>query len=247
MILIAALAFFAQTFEVATIKPAAADKSGRYIKMLGAHRFTAKSYTLKMLVQAAYNLSPQAVSGGPAWIDTDQFDVIAGTPGEVRPNLDGQMAMLRNLLADRFELKFHREPKTLPVYALTVSKGGLKIKETTAAPDALPELTNVLYPDHVFLPARNATIAQFVSMMQRAVLDRPVMDRTGLNGNRYDFDLEWTPDETQFGGHAPQGTADPPKPDLFAAFQQQLGLRLETTKAPVETLVVDHVSRPSEN
>jgi uncharacterized protein (TIGR03435 family) len=96
------------------------------------------------------------------------------------------------------------------------------------------------------LPARNATMAQFASIMNRAILDRPVVDKTGLSG-KYDFDLEWTPDETQFGGQVPQGTPEHPKPDLFAALQQQLGLRLEATKGPIEALVIDRVERPSEN
>jgi uncharacterized protein (TIGR03435 family) len=90
-------------------------------------------------------------------------------------------------------------------------------------------------------------MAQFASMMQRAVLDRPVVDKTGLSG-RYDFELDWTPDDTQFGGQGPPAAAEiPVKPDLFAAMQQQLGLRLEAAKGPAEVLVVDKVVRPSEN
>jgi uncharacterized protein (TIGR03435 family) len=90
-------------------------------------------------------------------------------------------------------------------------------------------------------------MAQLASMMQRAVLDRPVLDKTGLSG-KYDFDLEWTPDETQFGGQGPPGAPEIPlKPDLFAALQQQLGLRLEAAKGPVEVLVIERVERPSEN
>jgi uncharacterized protein (TIGR03435 family) len=238
-------------FEVATIKPSARDSGGRYIRMQSAHRFFAKDYSLKALVGAAYNLTPQAISGGPAWIESDRYDIIAGTPGEVRPTLDEQMSMLRSLLADRFKLIFHRERKELSLYALVVSKGGSKLRESAAAPDALPETVSVVYPEsgggvRIVLPARNATMAQFASIMNRAILDRPVVDQTGLSG-RYDFDLEWTPDETQFGGQVPQGTPEHPKPDLFAAIQQQLGLRLDATKGPIEALVIDRVERPSEN
>ena len=166
-------------------------------------------------------------------------------------DLDEQMSMLRNLLADRFKLAFHREPKELSLYALVVAKGGSKLKESTGPPDALPETVSVVYPEsgggvRIVLPARNATMAQFASIMNRAILDRPVVDKTGLSG-KYDFDLEWTPDETQFGGQVPQGTPEHPKPDLFAALQQQLGLRLEATKGPIEALVIDWVERPSEN
>ena len=83
-------------------------------------------------------------------------------------------------------------------------------------------------------------------MMQRSALDRPVVDRTGLTG-RYDFDLEWTPDETQFGGSVPKGNPASPRPELFAAMQEQLGLRLEATKGPIQALVIDRAERPSEN
>ena len=89
-------------------------------------------------------------------------------------------------------------------------------------------------------------MAEFASMMQRAVLDRTVVDKTGLSG-RYDFDLEWAPDETQFGGHEPRETAEATKPGLFGAIQQQLGLRLVAAKGPVEVLVIDRVDRPSAN
>ena len=235
-----------EAFEVATIKPALTPPAGRYIRMQSAHRFYAKNYTLKLLVGAAYNLTPNAISGGPAWIETEPFDILAGTPGELRPNNDEQMAMLRKLLADRFQLTFHREPKQLPVYALTVGKAGSRLKESASDPDAQPDIVNVLFPDHVTLPARNATMAQFTSMLQRAVLDRTVLDQTGLTG-RYDFDLEWTPDETQFAGNGPKATSESTRPDLFAAVQIQLGLRLEATKGPVQTIVIDKVEKPSEN
>ena len=103
----------------------------------------------------------------------------------------------------------------------------------------------VLSPQGVSLPGRNATMAELAAVLQRAALVRPVVDQTGLAG-RYDFTLEWTPDETQFGGTAPPETAESTKPGLFAAIQQ-LGLRLEATKGPIEALVINHVERPSEN
>lgn len=232
-------------FEVATIKPAEPEP-GRYIKMQSAHRFYAKGHTLKSLVCAAYNLNPRSVSGGPAWIESDRYDILAATPGEIRPNLDEQMAMLRKLLTDRFQLTFHHEQKELSFYALTVARSGPKLKESAGAADSQPELISVVYPDHVMLPAKNATVAQFVAMMQRAVLDRPVVDRTGLSG-RFDFTLEWTSDESQFGGALPPPPAEPTKPGLFVALQEQMGLKLEAMKGPVEAMVIDRVERPSEN
>src|SRR3984885_11322882 len=100
------------SFEVATIKPVESEaKSGRYIKMDGANRFVEKNYTLKLLIAAAYDLNPRTISGGPSWVDSDHYDIVAVTPNEVQPTHDEQMTMLRSLLTDRFKLTFHREPK----------------------------------------------------------------------------------------------------------------------------------------
>jgi uncharacterized protein (TIGR03435 family) len=104
----------------------------------------------------------------------------------------------------------------------------------------------VVYPQRIVLPARNATMGDFSSLLQRAILDRPVVDKTGLSG-RYDFDLEWAPDETQFGGDVPAASAEAPAAPLFTAIQQQLGLRLVATRGPVDALIVDKAERPSAN
>jgi uncharacterized protein (TIGR03435 family) len=234
-------------FEVATIKPVDPDaKAGRYIIMQGAHRFVEKAYTLKLLIAAAYDLNPRTISGGPGWIESDHYDIVAVTPGEVRPTHEEQMSMLRNLLTDRFKLTFHREQKVFSIYELEVAKNGPKLKASTASPDDPPALISTVYPQRIVLPARNATMGDLVSLMQRAMLDRPVVDKTGLTG-RYDFDLEWAPDETQFGGEVPVASADAPGLPLFSAIQQQLGLRLEATRGPVAALVVDKAERPSAN
>lgn len=232
------------SFEVATIKPVdPGQRAAVFIRMEGTNRFVAKNYTVKRMIGWAYNLAPRAISGGPGWVEGDHFEIAAVTPGEVRPTMVEQMGMLRGLLADRFELTFHRETKVMPVYALTVAKGGALLKES-AGEGAAP-LLNTVYPDHVGLPARHATMGEFASMLQRAVLDRPVLDQTGLAG-RYDFDLEWTPDDSQFGGELPM-PAEAVWPGLFAAVQQTMGLRLQATNGPVEVLVIDRVQRPSAN
>jgi uncharacterized protein (TIGR03435 family) len=236
-------------FEVATIKPTAADwTGGRYMRMQTAHQFEARGYALRILLSAAYNLTPKAISGGPAWIDSDLYDILAEAPGAVRPTLEEQMTMLKKLLADRFTLTFHREAKEFSIYALTVAKGGPKLVKAASddSPEGSPPLVFRLAPERARLPARNATMTELAWVMQRAAVDRPVVDRTGLTG-RYDFDLEWTPDETQFGGNVPKGNPEPPKPDLFAAMQQQLGLRLEASRGPIDALVIDGVERPTAN
>jgi uncharacterized protein (TIGR03435 family) len=236
------------SFEVATVKPVDSDpKSGRFITMQGANRFVEKDYTLKLLIAAAYDLNPRTISGGPAWIGTDHYDILAVTPGDVRPDHDEQMTMLRNLLADRFKLTFHREPKVFSIYQLKLAKNGPKLKESTArSDDPVVVGPGVVYPQRIVLPGRNATMGNFVSLLQRAILDRPVVDKTGLSG-RYDFDLEWAPDETQFGGDVPPATAAATSPPLFEAIQQELGLKLEATKGPVDALVVDTAERPAAN
>lgn len=234
-------------FEVATIKPVPFNpKASRYIVMQGGNRFVVKGYTLKLLIAAAYDLNPRVISGGPAWLESDHYDILALTPGDVRPAHDEQMRMLRSLLADRFKLTFHRAPKVFSIYVLEIAKGGPKLKESTAPPDEPAALISTVYPQRILLPARNAAMSDFVSVLQRAVLDRPVVDKTGLSG-RYDFDLEWAPDESQFNGDVPPASADAPSPPFFTAIQQQLGLKLEATRGPVEALVVDQVERPTAN
>jgi uncharacterized protein (TIGR03435 family) len=248
--LLFATALLAQSppaFEVATIKPADPDSRGRYITMQSAHQFLARNHTVRTLIMAAYNLHERAVAGGPVWADTERFEITAITPGEGRPTQDQQMAMLRQLLTDRFHLTFHREPKELSVYAIVPAKTGPKLAATTTTPEKAGVLAIHMFPDHAEFPARNARVLDLASVLQRAALDRPVIDRTGLTG-RYDYDLAWTPDESQFGGfRAAEPTNGSPKPDLFAAIQQQLGLRLEATKAPVDVIVIDHVDHPSAN
>ncbi len=238
----------AAAFEVATIKPTALDaKAGRYITMQGTNRFVAKYYTLKLLIAAAYDLSPKVISGGPGWSDDKHFDIEALTPGDTRPARPEQMAMLRTLLNERFKLSFHREAKEFSIYALEVDKGGPKLKESTAAASDPAQLISTVYPPaRIHLPAKNATMGDFVSLMQRALLDRPVVDKTGLTG-RYDFDLDWAPDETQFGGEVPVAPADAQAPPFFTAIEQQLGLRLEAMRGMVEALVIDHAEPPSAN
>jgi uncharacterized protein (TIGR03435 family) len=160
------------------------------------------------------------------------------------------MAMLRALLADRFKLTFHREQKEMSVYALAVAKGGSKVKATTVSPDTSPEgppaLAFTVMAGFLHLPARYASMDEFASLLQRGALERPVVDRTGLEG-RFDFDLEFAIDETLFGGALGRGPDDTTKPSLFVALQEQLGLKLEATRGPVSALVIDHAERPSEN
>ena len=237
-----------QSFEVATIKPVEnGPKTPRFIKFEGTNRFVVRDYNLKLLIAAAYNMNPKTISGGPDWIESDYYDILALTPGQTSPSRDAQMAMLRKLLEDRFKLTFHREQKEFSIYALEVTKDGSKLKATSLSPtDPSSVGPGMVYPQKIVMPAHNATMNDFASLLQRAVLDRPVVDMTGLTG-RYDFSLEWAPDESQFGGELPAASADAPSPPLFQAVQQQLGLKLDARKGPVAAIVIDRVEHPTPN
>ncbi len=232
--------------EVATIKPSKPETQGKGFAVRG-RMFSTLNTSLGDLVTFAYGLHARQITGGPVWLETEKYDLSAQPEGQGQPNEKQWKMMLQKLLADRFKLAFHRDKKELSVYALVVGKTGSKLTKSEGDPNGLPGL---FFRGLGVLPARNATMADFAGVMQTAVLDRPVVDQTGLPG-RYDFTLTWTPDESQFGGLGirvppPADDAAAP-PGLFTAIQEQLGLKLESAKAPVEVLVVDHVEKPSEN
>jgi uncharacterized protein (TIGR03435 family) len=229
------------TFEVSTIRPASPDANGRSFRFVGARRFTANNHTLNEDIGFAYNLTPALISGGPAWADTERYDIVGETPGETRPPNDQVMLMFKALLADRFKLKFHRGQKELSVYNLVVGKNPLKLQEAAGGDPGL--LIQRSSRGTAMLPARNATMAGFASLMQRVVLDRPVVDKTGLTG-KYDFDLEWSTDGTRIGS-VDSGSPES-APDIFTAIQK-FGLKLEATKAMVEVFIIDSAEKPDGN
>ena len=232
-------------FEVATIKPSMPDRPGKLFTVRGRQVLTVNT-TVTDLVVFAYDLHARQVTAGPSWMDTEKFDVTGQPEAQGIPAIPQLRAMIRQLLANRFKLTFHREPRDLPVYALVVASGGPKLARNDSNPNGLPSL---FFKGLGVLPAVNATLGDLAGVMQSAVLDRPVVDKTGLSG-RYDFTLTWTPDESQFasmGVRVPPPAPDATAPGLFTAFQEQLGLRLEPTRAPVEVLVIDTVEKPSEN
>lgn len=231
-------------FEVATVKPVdVGPRAGRTFRMEGDHRWLANNFTLKSLVALAYDLNPRTISGGPAWMDEIHFNIEAVTPGDRRPTRKEQMTMLRALLTERFALKFHRVDKEFSIYELSVAKGGPKLSPA-AHPDADPYLVGVVEPGKIKVPATNVSMEDFASMLQRATLDRPVVDKTGLRGT-YDFTLTWAMDETQYGGELGRAPEDTNEPPLFRAVQEQLGLKLTPTHGMVSSMVVDGAEKPS--
>ena len=182
-------------------------------------------------------------------MENDKYDITGkpDTPGS--PNIPQLKMMLRQLLADRFQLKFHKEQKELSVYAITVAKTGNKMTKNDSDPKGLPGYGGGGVRGMI---VRNSTIADWATILQAGVLDKPVVDQTGLGSQHWDFILKWTPDPAL----APPGVQPPPPPaaggpdappDLFLAVQQQLGLKLESTKAPVDVLIIDKAEKPSEN
>jgi uncharacterized protein (TIGR03435 family) len=231
-------------FEVASIKPVDADaKAGRYFKMDGLNRWTATNFTLEALIALGYDLNPRTVAGGADWVRTQRFVITAVTPGDVQPTRLEQMQMLRALIVERFALKFHRQDKEMDIYELTIGKSGQKLRPA-AMPDDPPKIIGVVYPDRIEVPARSVTMDDFVAMLQRATLDRPTVNRTGLTG-KYDFDLKFAQDESEYGGGVPKAAENSQFPSLFTAMQEQLGLKLTATRGTVSTLVIDEAHLPS--
>jgi uncharacterized protein (TIGR03435 family) len=274
------------SFEVASIKPSAPAPNGIFrigIETSG-NRWTASGITAGILIQQAYDVRDYQISGAPSWVNSERYDIVAKAD---TPNITKEMirVLLQSLLAERFNLKFHRETKELPIYALVVGKGGHKLHMSEIQPDAQ---TDSQPPD----PSKSAqagavagraggavagagapvkggsmmmmrsgelsaqmTPVSAIAAMLAQQLGRPVIDKTDIKGY-FDFDLKYTPDETQrgmmFGGMAPPATDSPPPgdssvPSIFTAVQEQLGLKLEASKGPVETLVIDHIEKASGN
>ncbi len=233
------------TLEVATIKPSKPEATNTFFRY--GPRLQVANTNLNDLIVFAYGAHPKQVVGAPTWTETEKFDIEAKPNAEGLPTLDQWRMMMRQLLAERYKLTFHREQKVLPVYLLTVSEAGPRLTKSGGDPNGRPGLG---FRGRVGgdVSAYNATIGDFINFMTRYVrLDRPIIDRTGIAG-RYDFTLNWTPDDSQFGGksNAPADGADT-LPSLYTAIQEQLGLKLDATKAPAEVMVIDHVERPSEN
>lgn len=225
------------------------------MRMAPGGRIDASNVTLKILVEQAYGVRDFQISGGPSWVNTERFDVSAKADGQTTP--EAMQAMMRSLLKDRFKLEIHKDTKELPMYTLTVAKSGPKMKAGTAPPpppDAPPGAGRPNGPmirmGRGLIEAQNMPMSMLATTLGRQ-LGRSVEDKTGLPGT-YDVKLEWTPDETQGGGMRELGgdraaPVDATGPTIFAALQEQLGLKLESQKGPVEIVVIDRVEKPSEN
>ena len=235
-------------FEVVSIKP---DTSNTGILMFNntPDGFNARGFTVQMLIRAAYGYDDNLISGAPNWLNSEHYTLeakVAGSdvPALARMDPAQRNLMLQPLLADRFQFKFHRETKQLPVFALVIAKNGLKLKQSPPANpgsngpqmkmSARGQLTGQRFPISL--------LAQWLSLQ----VSRKVLDNTGLTGT-YDFTLEWTPDSPASMSAGAETPAPDSGPSIFTAIQEQLGLKVESARGPVPVLVIDHLEEPTEN
>ena len=225
-------------FEVATIKQTKPndpvdghDAKGRHV--------TVENYSVNNMIEFAYSVHRRQVEGGPAWLDEQHYDIdgIADVAG--KPNDKQMKAMIRKLLADRFQLSIHHEKKELSVYAITVGKSGAKLTKSLGDPNGLSDEEGNGNSTGLEVKFTNFSMADLAEHLQTLGQARPVVDRTGIAG-RYDFKLKWLPDT--WGNASPNAA-----PVLGTALQEQLGLKLEGTNAMVDVIVIDQVERPSAN
>jgi len=273
VLLVSAYGLFGQTqqhpaFQVASIKPYVqkGEPFNRSLRPMPGGRLTVHNAPVVMLVQNAYRLQAYQIVGGPDWINSDGYDIEAKPDHEVGTAEVWQM--LQTLLADRFKLAVHRETRELPVWALEPAKGGSRLpapKDPNCSQDSessrpasnlgpCGRIMISMNPGDLRMLGRSVKMPVFIEMLATA-LGRPVLDKTDFKGAA-DIDVNFTPDELTIGlpggggPHDPGGTRqviDPGKPNIAAALEEQLGLKLEKTKGPVEVIVIDHVERPTAN
>jgi uncharacterized protein (TIGR03435 family) len=227
-----------QSFEVASIRPHVFTGSGggKLGVSISGNRVTVSTVTLNRLIIAAYGVKDYQISGGPGWASAADttFDIAAKVEGDAAPTMEQVNVMLQNLLAERFQLKLHRETKDLPVYDLVPLKSGVKVKES--APDAKTGVQSRLGGLTGEFTATAVGMEQLARLLSQDA-GRPVLDKSGLSA-KYDFKLQWSRD---------QQPDDSGGASLFTAVQEQLGVKLEPSKAATEMLVIDHAEKPTEN
>ncbi len=243
-------------FEVASIRLNRSSDGLVGFKVGSGGRFTLANSPLQILITLAYSIKMFQLRGAPSWLMSERYDIEAKAEGN--PGREEMIPMIQALLEDRLQLKFHRETKEMPVYALVVAKPG-KLQpsdgECTQPPPPKPgEMLSVRCGTVMIFPGRiigkSAPLTRLIDTLSRST-ERMVLDQTNLTG-KYDINLEWSIDQARLhaGGATPglpDLQAEPSGPSLFNALQEHLGLKLESQKGPVEMFVIDHVERPSAN
>jgi uncharacterized protein (TIGR03435 family) len=237
-IVMAALAMAeAPQFEVASIRPAKQD--GDHDVDTDNGFFRTHNLTLKRLIATAWEIDTGRIIGGPGWIDSDSYDINARIPAEFAKRTDDKVPlMIQSLLADRFKLVTHREPREVSGYLLVVAKKGAKMERAKPGGDDSYSDAN-----NTHLAAKNFTMEAFARRLSNnRDIGKVVVDRTGLAGG-FNFELDWLPE--RFDSKL-QSSADD-RTSIFTALQEQLGLKLESAKFSTLVLVVDHAEKPGEN
>ncbi len=233
-------------YDVVTVKPSDPNRPGKLFTIQGRQVKTINT-TVNDLITFGYSLQTKEILNAPSWMG-EKYDVdgVPDIPGQ--PNIQQMRMLIQDALVQRFGLKFHTEQREMTAYTLAVAKGGPKLTATSDRPN---DPGNFIFGGLGKLNVTNATMKDFSHGMQEAVMDKPVVDETGLTG-RYDFTLNWQPDQSQFasfGAHIPPPNPDDPNqlPSLFTALQEQLGLKMEVAKAKVDVMVIDHIDKPGAN
>jgi uncharacterized protein (TIGR03435 family) len=233
----------AQTYEIVSIRPNNSMRPGGTASLPDG--FEWRSVSLYLLVQAAYGIVMESqVSGLPSWARSDSYDIVAkADPGTTerwkkltpRERWAEEQPMMRSILADRCQFKAHLETKELPVYDLVIAKGGLKMKEAQPGEASKEEMT-------AGRMTVQAVPVELIADTFMNTLGRVIVDKTGLGDRKFDFDLNWTPDD-----QAAVDDSIDAAPSLLTALQEQLGLKIVSSKGPVQVLIIDHMERPSPN
>ena len=242
-------------FEVVSIKPTGPDTHGSFLNIGKGDVFTTGNMGLRSVITFAYDLRNNQLIGGPGWLESDHYDITAKPPhffadsepddfgkmseGQRKTHIDRLREMVRTMLAERIGLVVHHETKEETVYFLTVAKGGSKMKPVEAVQGQQQGMRGTGRGN---MQGMAATM-DMVANMLTGNTGHTVIDKTGLTG-KYDWSLQWQPDS---GNAGPDDPSQPAGPTIFTAVQEQLGLRLESAKGPVELTVIDQVKRPSEN
>jgi uncharacterized protein (TIGR03435 family) len=234
------------SFDVATIKLNNTGAQDHNINVSGRH-LTMRNMPLREMIASVYELQTKQVAGGPDWMDKEMWDISGVPDKEGVPTEDQWKVMMKKLMAERFHLRFHLEKREMGAYVLSAPKGAGKLTVNPSG-RVLPSFNMSAKPGAVTIEVRNAKMQDLCEFMQVRVLERPMVDQTGLSG-RYDFAFTFLPDGSQLNGRMPPDALpdSPPVSSLYTAMEEQDGLKLVSTKAPVPVMMMDGVDRPSEN
>lgn len=250
----------APTYEVASIKPNRSGENLTTVRPDVRGRLHAQNASLALLIQYAWRIEPSRIVGASGWIASERYDIEAKAPQrEAYYTFDEIGHMLQALLNERFRLAAHIEKRELPVYLLRVAKSGVKMKRSEGQNCFQPNLAGKpedahglpqcggLYVQRGSLRGDKVTMPLLAVQIGRLV-DRPVVDETGLDGesDQYDLEMRWIPFDPA-PGTAAENNPDASGPSIFTALPEQLGLKLEAGKAPIEVLAIDRAERPTEN